>query len=79
VFGSEVDESVDEEGHKTDSTAKKHPATAALNPVTTYNKVLLTNQSRVPYARENNISKYQMNKPEEMPAAEPAARSEKPV
>ena len=30
-FGSEVDESLDE-GHNTDSTAKKHPATAALNP-----------------------------------------------
>lgn len=33
VFVNDGDESVVGDGHKTDSTAKKQPATAALNPV----------------------------------------------
>lgn len=32
VYAKDADESAAGDGHKTDSTAKKQPATAALNP-----------------------------------------------
>lgn len=48
-LGREEEESAAEEGHNTDSTAKKHPPTAALKPIISQTNFHLTWQFYISY------------------------------
>lgn len=81
VSDTDESESVGE-GHKTDSTAKKQPATTALNPASEEENFLLTADYNFWGGRGSDGNRGVASRrdkegePEEIPAAEPAAERE---